>query len=103
MAPLDSLLWDRKLIAELFSFRYTWEIYTPPAKRVYGSYVLPILYGDRFLGRLEPVCDRRRKVLTLRGLWWEEGVRPDRRVKQAINQTLMRLAAFNGCETDVRL
>jgi uncharacterized protein YcaQ len=103
IAPLDSLIWDRKLIDALFSFRYTWELYTPPGKRVYGSYVLPILYGDRFLGRLEPVCDRGGKVMRLRGLWWEEDVRPGRKMKEAVREALSRLAALNGCIAEERL
>ena len=103
IAPLDSLIWDRKLTAALFSFRYSWELYTPPGKRVYGSYVLPILYGDRFLGRLEPVCDRRGQVMRLRGLWWEEGVRPDYAVKEAVREGLSRLADFNGCKPQFTL
>ncbi len=97
IAPLDSLIWDRKLIAALFGFRYSWEVYTPRDKRVYGSYVLPVLYGERFIGRVEPVCDRRAGVLRVRGLWWEEGFRPDRQAERALNGALLRLAEFNGC------
>lgn len=56
LAPLDCLLWDRRLIRELFGFDYTWEIYTPQPKRKYGFYVLPLLYGDSFAGRVEAVA-----------------------------------------------
>ncbi len=97
IAPLDSLIWDRKLIAALFRFQYTWEVYTPKEKRRYGSYVLPILYGDAFIGRIEPVCDRRAGILRIRGLWWEEGRTPGQAAQQAVNDALARLAAFNGC------
>lgn len=97
IAPLDSFIWDRRLIEALFGFRYTWEIYTPPKKRVYGPYVLPVLYGDALIGRAAPVCDRKTGLMSLTGLWWEEGVKPGRETKKALEQALDRLAAFNGC------
>ncbi|WP_461217360.1 DNA glycosylase AlkZ-like family protein [Lactococcus cremoris] len=53
LAPLDNLLWDRNLIREIFDFDYKWEIYTPKEKRKYGAYVLPVLYKNRFVGRLK--------------------------------------------------
>ena len=53
IAPLDNMMWDRKLIYYLFGFQYKWEIYTPQAKRKYGYYVLPILLNDRLIGRIE--------------------------------------------------
>lgn len=56
IAPLDQLMWDRKMISHLFGFDYTWEIYTPEAKRKWGYYVLPVLYGDQFAGRVEFWC-----------------------------------------------
>lgn len=97
LAPLDSLLWDRKLIFALFGFRYTWEIYTPAHKRMYGAYVLPVLYGDRLVARVAPVCDRKAGVMEVKGLWWEEGLRPDRKRDAALRGRLEMLAAFNGC------
>lgn len=97
LAPLDSLLWDRRLVEALFHFRYTWEIYTPPQKRVYGAYVLPILYGERLVARAEPVCDRKAGRMVLRGLWWEEGQKPGKREKAAVDQALHRLAGYTGC------
>ncbi len=100
IAPLDSLIWDRKLTAALFQFRYTWEMYTPKVKRRYGSYVLPILYGDAFIGRIEPVCDRRAGVLRVKGLWWEDGIKPDPVMLKAVNHALLRQAAFNGCSAE---
>lgn len=96
LAPLDCLLWDRKLIAALFGFNYRWEIYTPPEKRRYGAYVLPILYEDRFVGRIEPAADRKSGLLAIRGLWWEEGIQPDRQMKAALKKALRELADYHG-------
>ena len=97
LAPLDSLLWDRKLVFSLFGFRYTWEIYTPAHKRVYAAYTLPVLYGERLVARVAPVCDRRAGVMEVKGLWWEEGLRPDDAMEAALRERLLALAAFNGC------
>ena len=60
IAPFDSLLWDTALLASLFDFDYVWEGFFPPAKRRWGYYVLPIIFGDRFVGRIEPRIDRDR-------------------------------------------
>ena len=58
LAPLDPLAWDRDLLRRLFGFDYVWEVYVPAAKRRWGYYVLPILFGDRFVGRFEPRIER---------------------------------------------
>ena len=59
LAPLDNMLWDRRLILALFGFDYKWEIYTPQDQRKYGYYVLPVLYGDSLVGRIEMVRDKK--------------------------------------------
>ncbi|MBS1718275.1 MAG: YcaQ family DNA glycosylase [Armatimonadetes bacterium] len=69
VAPLDQFMWDRKMIAHLFGFDYIWEIYTPEAKRRWGYYVLPIVYGDAMVARVEFFC--RDGVLELRRWHWE--------------------------------
>jgi uncharacterized protein len=76
LAPLDPLCWDRDLLRRLFGFDYIWEVYVPAAKRRWGYYVLPILYGDRIVGRIEPRLNRRADTLEVLGAWWEEGFDP---------------------------
>ena len=73
LPPLDNLLWDREMIKDIFGFTYKWEAYTPDKDRKYGHYVLPILYGLDFIGRIEPKIDSVSKVLKIKGLWMEEG------------------------------
>lgn len=97
LAPLDNLLWDRKLIEALFSFSYTWEVYTPPQKRRYGHYVLPVLYGDRFIGRVEPVVDRKTGGLTVRNIWPEDGIDLDAApYKRAVEECVHRFGRFHA-------
>jgi len=76
IAPFDSLLWDTALLASLFDFEYVWEGFFPPAKRRWGYYVLPIIFGDRFVGRIEPRIDRDRACVEVLGVWWEDGFAP---------------------------
>ncbi len=97
LAPLDCFLWDRKLIKALFGFEYSWEIYTPAPKRKYGFYVLPILYGDRFAGRIEAVCQSKTNVLLVKNIWYEDGIRQTKKLLSEIDKTLKRFARFNQC------
>ena len=97
LAPLDPMLWDRKLIEALFGFQYSWEIYTPASKRKYGYYVLPVLYGDRLVGRIEPKTDRKANSLTVQNIWFEPGVRQTKTLSGMIDKAVCRLTRFNGC------
>ena len=78
IAPFDSLLWDSALVGSLFGFEYVWEGFFPPAKRRWGWYVLPICFGDRLVGRIEPRIDRDLARVEVLGTWWEDGFSPSR-------------------------
>ena len=78
LPPFDALVWDRPLLGSLFDFDYVWELFHPPAKRRWGWYVLPTLYRDRFVGRIEPRIDRDGNRIEVLGLWWEEWFAPRR-------------------------
>ena len=73
LSPFDPLVWDRALLGSLFGFDYVWDLFHPPAKRRFGWYVLPILFRDRFVGRLEPRIDRDGGRVEVLGLWWDDG------------------------------
>jgi uncharacterized protein YcaQ len=78
LPPFDPLIWDRGLLGSLFDFDYVWELFFPPSKRRWGWYVLPILFGDRLVGRIEPRIDQAGRRVQVLGLWWEDGFAPRR-------------------------
>jgi uncharacterized protein len=96
LSPFDQLVKHRERLETVWGFRYRLEMYVPAAKREYGYYVLPILSGDRLVGRIEPVFERRENVLRVRGLWWERGAEP-----LDLDKPLASLAAFLGAHTVV--
>ena len=98
IAPLDPLMWDKSLVLALWGYQYSWEIYTPATKRRYGYYTLPILFGDRFVGRIEAVADRKTGVLVVRNVWWEDGIRRTKKLYSTLEQTLKKFAKFNDCK-----
>jgi uncharacterized protein YcaQ len=98
--PFDPIVWDRGILASLFGFEYVWELFLPPAKRRWGWYVLPILFRDRFVGRIEPRIDRAEARVEVLDVWWEEGFSP-RRVDgfvDAMREALRAYLAFAGAE-----
>jgi uncharacterized protein YcaQ len=91
LSPFDQLVHDRDRAHALWGFFYRLEMYVPKAKREYGYYVLPILRGDRLIGRIEPVHDRKTGRLRVLGTWWEDGARP-----ASLDAPLRRLARWLG-------
>ena len=98
LAPLDPMLWDRKLIEAVWDYRYSWEIYTPAEKRKYGYYVLPIVYGRNLIGRIEAAADRKAGILDVRNIWYEPGIKETKKLNRALDMSVSRLARFNGCD-----
>jgi uncharacterized protein len=94
LPPLDNLLWDRKLLRTIFDFNYSWEVYKPASKLIYGHYVLPVLYGDRFIARFEPLCAKKSGVFTINNWWWEEGVSLDKDMQTALIVCMQEFAHY---------
>jgi uncharacterized protein YcaQ len=88
------------LLATLFGFEFVWEGFFPAEKRRWGYYVLPILFGDRLVGRIEPRLDRERASVEVVGLWWEEGFAPRRAegFAEAMRHALRAYSSFSGAE-----
>jgi hypothetical protein len=99
LAPLDPLLWDKTLVAALWDFHYSWEIYTPASKRQYGCYTLPVLWGSDFIGRIEAVTDLKCRTLRVKNIWLEPGVRQTKKLQLSLDRALRRFASFNDCTT----
>ncbi len=93
LAPFDPLIRDRKRLLRLFGFDYRFEAFVPAPKRKWGYYVLPILEGDRLIGRVDPRYDRARGEVVVEGLWWEPGERGTRARTRALTEALARIAA----------
>lgn len=98
IAPLDNLLWDRRLMTDLMGLTYRWEVYKPAAQRQYGYYVLPVLWGDRFVARCEPVRDKKTGALLIKNWWWEDDVSPSDALYQGLREGLRRFLAYLGAE-----
>lgn len=97
LAPLDNLLWDRDMIRDIFDFDYKWEVYTPKHQRKYGHYTLPILYGDKFVGRVEP--RQVDKVLEIRGLWLEPDFQWNELASKSFYDYLENFKNYLGVQT----
>lgn len=89
LSPFDRLIHDRQRAEALFGFHYRLEMYVPKAKRKYGYYVLPILCGERIVGRIDLERDGTPDVLQVNGVWWEDDVEPVQ-----LDSMLTHLAAF---------
>jgi len=78
LSPFDPVVWDRDFLGKVFGFEYVWELFVPPAKRRWGWYVLPIVFGDRLVGRLEPRIERDEGRVHVLDVWWEDAFAPAR-------------------------
>jgi uncharacterized protein YcaQ len=96
LSPFDPLVYDRVRSEELFGFRYRLEIYVPKAKREYGYFVLPILHGDRLVGRIDPSFDRKAGVLRVNAVYAE----PDAPAEagEAVAAAIGQLASWLGAD-----
>ena len=88
---------NRAWLKALWGFDYTIECYLPREKRRYGYFCLPILWGERFIGRVDARAERAAGILRVEGLWLEDGVTPDGELAAALDRALSEFAAFNGC------
>ncbi len=96
LSPFDNVLANRGAVKELFDFEYAHENYTPAARRKYGTYVMPILAGDRFLGRIDPRLDRERGVLRVNSVHAEAGIPGGADRGREVADLIERFGAFLG-------
>jgi uncharacterized protein YcaQ len=98
LSPFDPVLRDRARARRLFDFDYRFEAFVPEPERRFGYYVLPILEGDRLVGRLDPKFERREGLLNVRRIYWEPNVRVTRKKSQALERAVEHLARFIGAK-----
>jgi uncharacterized protein YcaQ len=96
LSPFDDLISDRERTERLFDFRFRLEIYVPKTKREYGYFVLPILRGDRLVGRIDPVFDRRSRVLRINAVYAEPTAKESDR--PSAMRAIADLAAWLGAD-----
>ena len=97
LSPFDNAIIWRDRLTRLFDFEYSLECYVPRDKRRYGYFTLPILWGERFIGRLDPKADRKTCALIVRNLVLEPDVKDPGALMPALAVRLHEYAAFNGC------
>ncbi len=98
LSPFDNLICDRDRTELLFGFHFRIEIYVPKAKRQYGYYVLPILHGDRLIGRIDPKMDRKTGTLHVYKVYAEDDAPDDETCVREIGRSITDLAQFLGAK-----
>lgn len=96
LSPFDTLVSNRERAEALWGFRFRLEIYVPKDEREYGFFVLPILHGDRLVGRVDSETDRRERVYRVNAVHWEPGA--PKEAKTALEPALAELAEFVGAD-----
>ncbi len=98
LAPFDPTIRDRARAERIFNYTFRLEVFVPEKKREYGYYVLPILDGESFIGRVEPKFERAKNAIVVRGVWWEKQVKPTKKLRGRLDEALERLAEFTGAK-----
>jgi uncharacterized protein len=97
VSPFDNLMWDRAFVRRMFGFEHVIEVYKRAPERIYGYYVLPLLVGDRFVGRADLKAERAEGVLRIKKFTTETGVR--RKLDEVVERAALRLARAIGLES----
>lgn len=95
--PFDNIVRDRKLLLKIWNFDYKLEAYTPPPQRIFGYYLMPILDGHKFIGRLEPKAHRKEGILEIRSIYFEEWFKPTAGFFERLAKGLSKFADFHSC------
>lgn len=98
LSPFDGLIRDRERTELMWDFYYRIEIYVPKAKREFGYYVLPILYGDKLVGRIDSNMDRKKHIYTIQNVYWEDGIRMSKALARSVKREVEKLGRFLDAE-----
>jgi hypothetical protein len=94
LSPFDNLISDRQRDEQVFGFSFRFEVYVPQSKRKYGCYVMPILHGDRFIGRIDPVMNRKTKQLMINAVFAETDTPSSNKAALAVSEAIEQLGIF---------
>jgi uncharacterized protein YcaQ len=97
LSPFDNVVINRKRLKSLFNFDYKIECYVPKNKRKYGYFVLPILWKNNFVGRIDIKADRKEKLLLVKSIYFEPGFESNKEIKVLLNIKLQEFATFCDC------
>lgn len=97
LSPFDNAIIQRKRISDLFDFNYQTEIYLPEKKRKYGYFSMPVLWGSKLIGRIDPKADRKNKLLLIKNIQIENDVKIDDQLLEELKRALTEFALFNSC------
>lgn len=98
LSPFDNAIIQRKRAQRFFDFDYVIECYVPEAKRKFGYFCLPVLYGDKFVARFDPKADRASKTFHIKQMHFEKGFSPDEKFNKEFAIKLKAYASFTGCD-----
>lgn len=98
LSPFDNLIIQRERLRRLFDFDYTLECYVPAPKRVHGYFVLPILFGDQLVGRIDPKADRKSKILIINNIAFEDGFEISDEFLEKFSRKMNEFKNFNKCD-----
>ncbi len=96
LSPFDNLFWARNRDMRFWKFRQTLECYVPEPKRIWGYFCLPILYGDRLVGRFDPKVERKTGILRIKKLHLEPGVKPSARLASGVSRAMRDFMRFHN-------
>jgi uncharacterized protein YcaQ len=98
LSPFDNLIIQRDRVKRIFGFNYALECYLPPAKRTFGYFVLPILCGHNFAGKIDPKADRKNRKMIINNLLLEQRTEDSDDFLHSLAAELVKMARFNQCE-----
>jgi uncharacterized protein YcaQ len=101
LSPFDNLICDRRRTEQLFNFHFRLEVYVQKPKRKYGCYVMPILHGDRFIGRIDPVMNRKQGRLTINAVYAEPDAPKSKETVRAVASAIEELGVFLGAKENL--
>jgi len=98
LSPFDNLVINRQRLTDIFNFDYLIECYVPSGKRKFGYFTLPMLYGDKLIGRIDCKADRKKATLLVHNIWLEEKTSLSDRLISALNRGLIEYSCMLNCD-----